>query len=170
MTEIVAVGALRNADAEMRADAPIDGLHPRVIVFVDRKSAHDQETRPGLDPLQHESEIAVERRVREMLPPDLMKFQPHLLDARHPLVDRGEMGGREVPIERVAVEITPEPAVTVADRMLGQSIGHWRFSLLGGVYKPAEPSATPRIASLHGRMTRLLYFRAILIVGGATSP
>src|SRR4051794_29409789 len=122
MTEIVAVGALRNADAEMRADAPIDGLHPRVIIFVDRKAAHDQETRPSLDPLQHESEIAVERRVREMLAPDLMKFQPHLIDARHSLVDRGEMGLGEIPVERVAVEIAAEPAFTVAGS--GRGLGH----------------------------------------------
>ena len=41
MAEIVAVGALRAADAEMRADAPIDGLHPLGIVLIDRKAAHD---------------------------------------------------------------------------------------------------------------------------------
>ena len=58
MPEIVAVGALRAAEAEMRADAPIDGLHPLGVVFVDRKAAHDHEARPALDPLQQVGEIA----------------------------------------------------------------------------------------------------------------
>src|SRR3954451_18564697 len=80
MPEIVAVGALRNADAEMRADAPVDGLHPLAIVFIDRKAAHDYEARPGLDPLQHGFEIGVERRMREMLAPDRVKLQAHFLD------------------------------------------------------------------------------------------
>ena len=39
------------------------------------------EARPGLDAFEHGGEIAVERRMREMLAPDLMKIQAHFLDS-----------------------------------------------------------------------------------------
>ena len=48
-----------------------------------------------------------------MLAPDLVKRQPDLLNARNQFADRGEMGRCEIPGERVAVEIAPEPAFTV---------------------------------------------------------
>src|SRR4051794_5850405 len=87
-----------------------------------------------------------------MLAPDLVKRQPDLLDARHQFADRGEMGRSEIPGERVAVEIAPEPAFMVpgTGRSLRKSIGHRHFSLLPAVYPPAAPSATPRIARMRG--------------------
>ena len=56
------------------------------------------------------------------------------------------MGRREIPVERVAVEVAAEPALAVAGagRGLGHSIGHRRFSCLTAVYPPASRKRNAR--------------------------
>src|SRR4249920_1464406 len=114
MAEVVAIRALRAADAEMRADAPVDRLHPLRIVFADRKPAQDQKAGAVPDRRQYRGEVFVERRMREMMPPELMKRQGSKFTPRHQLVDRGEMRRGEIPVERIAVEFGAAPAIAMA--------------------------------------------------------
>jgi hypothetical protein len=107
-----------------------------------------------------------------MLVSNLVKSQAFLFDAGHKLVDCGEMGRGEIPVERVAVEIAAEPSLFVAGKGFGHAVGHRRFSclLLFTCYPSAAPSATMQRRRNACRASRLRLFAAIAVGDGGRSP